>query len=141
MPIPKINQSSVWVFYFTGSSKTLEYYLMDESENQGIYFSEQIGQCNGQDIYYATFIIRITMTEEEITKAISKALQIYNMPNITSFDDYTPEELENMTYIYINLNLQVWIPGYEKEILQEEAEAYHIGSLRIGTTQYPLYVF
>lgn len=45
-----------------------------------------------------------------------------------------------MTYIYINLNLQVWIPGYEKEILQE-AEAYHIGSLLIGTTQYPLYVF
>lgn len=80
------------------------------------------------------------MTEEEITKAISKALQIYNMPNITSFDDYTPEELENMTYIYINLNLQVWIPGYEKEILQE-AEAYHIGSLLIGTTQYPIYVY
>lgn len=53
----EINQSSVWVFYFSGSSKTLEYYLMDESENQGTYFSEQIGQCNGQDIYYATFII------------------------------------------------------------------------------------
>lgn len=53
----EINESSVWVFYFAGSSKTLEYYLMDESENQGIYFSEQIGQCNGQDIYYATFII------------------------------------------------------------------------------------
>lgn len=80
------------------------------------------------------------MTEEEITKALSKALQIYNMPNITSFDYYTPEELENMTYIYINLNLQVWIPGYEKEIPQE-AEAYHIGSLLIGTTQYPLYVY
>lgn len=77
------------------------------------------------------------MTQEEITKAISKALQIYDMPNITSFDNYTPEELENMTYIYINLNLQVWIPGYEKEIPQE---AYHIGSLLIGTTQYPIYV-
>lgn len=80
------------------------------------------------------------MTEEEITKAISKALQIYDMPNITSFDNYTPEELENMTYIYINLNLQNWLPGYEKEISQE-AEAYHIGNLLIGTTQYPLYVF
>lgn len=79
------------------------------------------------------------MTQEEITKAISK-LRIYNTPNITSFDDYTPEELENMTYIYINLNLRIWIPGYEKEILQE-AEAYRIGNLRIGTTQYPLYVF
>lgn len=80
------------------------------------------------------------MTEEEITKALSKALQVYNMPNITSFDNYTPEELENMTYIYINLNLQVWIPGYEKEIPQE-AEAYHIGNLLIGTTQYPIYVY
>lgn len=79
------------------------------------------------------------MTQEEITKAISKALQIYDMPNITSFDNYTPEELENMTYIYINLTLQNWLPGYEKEIPQE-AEAYHIGSLLIGTTQYPIYV-
>lgn len=43
------------------------------------------------------------MTQEEITKALksSKTLQIYDMPNLTSFEDYTPEELENMTYIYI----------------------------------------
>lgn len=53
----EINQSSVWVFYFIGSSHTLENYLQDEAENQGIYFSEQIGQCRGKDIYYATFII------------------------------------------------------------------------------------
>lgn len=82
------------------------------------------------------------MAQEEITKALksSKALQIYNMPNITPFEDYTPEELENMTYIYINPDDQNWQPGYEKEIPQE-AEAYHIGSLLISTTQYPLYVY
>lgn len=31
----------------------------------------------------------------QVIGAISKALQIYNMPNITSFDNYTPEELKN----------------------------------------------
>lgn len=53
----ELNKCSVWAFYFQGSSSALESYLMDESENQGIYFSEQVGQCKGQDIYYATFII------------------------------------------------------------------------------------
>lgn len=82
------------------------------------------------------------MTQEEITKALksSKALQIYDMPNLTSFEDYTPEELQNMTYIYINPDDQNWQPGYEKKIPQE-AEAYRIGSLLIGTTLYPIYVY
>lgn len=53
----EICQSSAWIFYFIGSSHTLENYLQVEAENQGFYFSEQIGQCKGQDIYYATFII------------------------------------------------------------------------------------
>lgn len=53
----EINDCSVWVFHFAGSSRTLENYLQDEAENQGIYFSEQISQVDGQDIYYATYII------------------------------------------------------------------------------------
>ena len=80
--------------------------------------------------------------QEQITQAIksSKALQIYDMPNLTSFEDYTPEELENMTYIYINPDDQNWQPGYEKEI-PAEAEIYLAGLITINQVSYPIYVY
>lgn len=82
------------------------------------------------------------MTQEQITQALksSKSLQVYDIPNLTSFEDYTPEELENMTYIYINPDDQNWQPGYEKEIPQE-AEAYRAGQITIDQVSYPIYVY
>lgn len=82
------------------------------------------------------------MTQEQITQALksSKSLQVYDIPNLTSFEDYTPEKLENMTYIYINPDDQNWQPGYEKEIPQE-ADPYKIGALFIGTNIYPIYIY
>lgn len=61
------------------------------------------------------------MTQEEITQALksNKALQVYNMPELYPFKNYTPEQLENMTYIWINPDDQNWQPGYETEIPQE----------------------
>lgn len=82
------------------------------------------------------------MTQEQITQALksSKALQIYDLPNITPFEDYTPEELENMTYIYINPDDQNWQPGYEKEI-PAEAEDYRAGQIIINQVSYPIYIY
>lgn len=84
------------------------------------------------------------MTQEQITQAIksSKALQqIYNMPNITSFEDYTPEELENMTYIYINPDDHNWQPGYEKEIPEEVDIIYRATLITINQVSYPIYLY
>lgn len=55
--LTKLDGGSAWLFHFQGSSRALENYLQSEAENQGIYYSCQVGHCNGQSIYYATFII------------------------------------------------------------------------------------
>lgn len=82
------------------------------------------------------------MTQEQITQALksSKALQIYDLPNLTPFRDYSPEELENITYIYINPDDQNWQPGYETEIPQE-AEDYRAGQIIINQSSYPIYIY
>lgn len=85
---------------------------------------------------------RITMTQEQITQAIksSKALQIYDLPNITPFEEYTPKELENITYIYINPDDQNWQPGYEKEI-PAKAELYRAGDITLNGQSIPVYIY
>lgn len=80
--------------------------------------------------------------QEQITKAIksSKALQIYDLPNITPFEEYTPKELENITYIYINPDDQNWQPGYETET-PAEAELYRAGDITLNGQSIPVYIY
>lgn len=82
------------------------------------------------------------MTQEQITQALksSKILQVYDMPNLTSFEDYTPKELENITYIYINPDDQNWQPGYELKI-PREAQDYLAGLITINQVSYPIYIY
>lgn len=82
------------------------------------------------------------MTHQEITKAIkqSKTMRWYNLEDMAPFKNYTPQELENITYIVINPDDQNWQPGFEEEITPEAAD-YHVGDIEISNHKIPVYVY
>lgn len=73
------------------------------------------------------------VTAKQITQAIlsSAISEVYDLSNLTSKEDYTPEQLETATYILINSDDQTWQPGYETK-LPAETVNYYAGSIYLS---------
>lgn len=77
------------------------------------------------------------MTTQELHKILIQDTPNY-LEELTPFQEYTPEEIERATYIYINPDDQNWQLGYENPI---PVEAFENFEGNISYKNLPIFIY